>query len=160
MKKVNVKKAVLWGIVVLVIDMVVGNVLYMNPLVSGVFAQYEGHPSTKPMEAFGGLGNWLALTMVFGIVLVTVFIILYLTLFEALPGRGWQKGLFYGLMLGVIKAVPEAFNQWMLFEYPTILIVLQLINTLVGLAIFGVVLAAIFERAGVIRRMEMAPAAP
>jgi hypothetical protein len=158
MKKVDIKKAVLWGIVVLVIDMVVGNALYMNPLVSGAFAQYEGHPSTKPMEAFGGLGNWLALTMIFGIVLMVVFIIFYLTLYEALPGSGWQKGLFYGLMLGVVKAVPEAFNQWMLFEYPTILIGLQLLNTLVGLAIFGLALAAIFERAGVFRHVEAAPA--
>ena len=69
MKKVNIKKAVLWGIVVLVIDMVVGNLLYMNPLVSGTYAQYADHPSTKPMEAFGGLGVWLGLTMGFGIFL-------------------------------------------------------------------------------------------
>ena len=159
MKQVNIKKAVLWGIVVLVIDMVTGNLLYMNPLVSGVYAQYEGHPSTKPMEAFGGLGAWLGLTMAFSVFLVAVFITLYLTLYNELPGRGWRKGLFFGVMLGAVKAVPEAFNQWMLFEYPTILIVLQLINTLVGLMIFGTVLAAIFERAGVIRQVEMAPAA-
>ncbi len=158
MKKVNVKKAALWGIVVLLIDMVVGNLLYMNPLVSGIYAQYEGHPSTKPMEAFGGLGNWLALTMTFSIFLVAVFIALYLTLYDELPGQGWRKGLFYGLMLGVVKAVPEAFNQWMLFDYPTILIMLQLINTLIGLMIFGTVLAVIFKRAGVIRHGDAVPA--
>lgn len=105
----------------------------------------------KPMEAFGGLGNWLLLTMLFGTFLIIIFIALYLILYKGLPGKGWKKGLFFGVMIGFIKAVPEAFNQWMIFDYPNILILLQLINTLVGLMFFGIVLGFIFDKFKVIK---------
>lgn len=150
--KINYKKAAIWGIVVLVIQMFVGNLLYMNPIVSGIFKQYEGHPSTKPMDYFGGVGNWLLLTMSFGIIFCIVLIILYLLLYKSIPGTGWKKGLSFGLMIGFIKAVPEAFNQWLIFDYPTILIQVQLINTLIGLAIFGILLAVFFEKFKVIEK--------
>ena len=68
------------------------------------------------------------------------------------------KGLFFGLLLGFVKAVPEAFNQWMLFDYPTILITVQLINTLLGLTIFGILLAIIFEKFKVVQNNIKQPA--
>jgi len=67
---INYKKAILWGIVVYVIDSIFSNLLYMNPLVSGIFNQYSGHPSMKPIETFRGLANWLLLTMLFGTFLI------------------------------------------------------------------------------------------
>ena len=152
--KINYKKAILWGIVVYIIDAILGNLLYMNPFVSGIFEQYSGHPSMKPMEAFGGLGNWLALTMLFGTFLIIIFIVLYLILYKGLPGKGWKKGLFFGAMIAFIKAVPEAFNQWMIFDYPNILIIIQMINTLVGLIIFGIALGFFFDKFKVIVEME------
>jgi hypothetical protein len=103
------------------------------------------------MDYFGGLGNWLGLTFLFGILFTVLIIWLYLLLYPSLPGSGWQKGLFYGLMVGGIKAVPEAFNQWMLFDYPTILIVMQLTNTMLGLTIFGLLLAVVVDKIGVFK---------
>jgi hypothetical protein len=38
----------------------------------------------------------------------------------------------------------------MIFDYPTILIVVQLINTLLGLTLFGLLLAVVFEKLKVI----------
>jgi hypothetical protein len=152
--RINTKKAIIAGLIVIVLDMILGNLLYMNPWVSGLYAQYEGHPSTKSMDYFGGLGYWLGLTFLFGIVFTVLIIGLYLLLYPSLPGSGWQKGLFYGLMVGVIKAVPEAFNQWMLFDYPTILIVMQLLNTLLGLTIFGLILAVVFDKLQVIQEVK------
>ncbi|MEW6529023.1 MAG: hypothetical protein AB1391_03985 [Candidatus Micrarchaeota archaeon] len=149
---INYKKVVIWGIVVIILQMFVGNLLYQNPIVSGIYEQYKGHPSTKSMDYFGGLGNWLLLTMLFSIFLEIVFIILYLLLYKSIPGTGWKRGLSFGLMIGFIKAVPEAFNQWMLFVYPTILIQVQLINTLLSLVIFGILLAVIFGRFKVIEK--------
>ena len=87
------------------------------------------------------------LNMVFGIFLIAFFIYLYIVLHPALPGKsGWSKGLYFGFIVGTIKAVPEAFNQFMLFTYPKILIGIQLFNTLVSIIIFGVVLGVIFEK--------------
>ena len=39
----------------------------------------------------------------------------------------------------------------MIFNYPNILIVVQLVNTLLGLTIFGILLAVIFDKFGVIK---------
>jgi hypothetical protein len=77
---------------------------------------------------------------------------LYLVLYNGLPGTGWRKGLFYGGMLALIKAVPEAFNQWTLFVYPEQLILIQLFNTCVGLVLFGIYMSVLFEKFNVIER--------
>jgi hypothetical protein len=37
MKKINYKKTLLWGAVVLIIHMLIGNLLYMNPFVMDIF---------------------------------------------------------------------------------------------------------------------------
>jgi len=150
MKIINYKKAFLWGTVVLIIHMAIGNLFYMNPLVMGIFQKFEGHPTMKSMEAFGGMTNWIMLTAIFSIVFIMILIALYLKLHESLPGKGWQKGLSFGLIIGLVKAIPEAFNQFMLFNYPTILILVQLINSVLSLIILGVLLSIFFNKFKVI----------
>lgn len=49
--------------------------------------------------------------------------------FKCLPGKEWIKGLVFGLIIGIIKSVPEAFNQFMTINYPAPLIMEQLFNT-------------------------------
>lgn len=144
--KINYKKVILYGLVVLIIDMLIGNLLYMNPYVSGVFESYKGHPSIKPIESFGGIGNYITLTMIFGIILFIFLVVLYLVLYNSLPGKGWIKGLSFGIMVGFLKAVPEAFNQFMNINYPVDLIYIQLFNTFFGLILFGLYLDFIFRK--------------
>ncbi len=86
------------------------------------------------------------------IILITLFIVLYLLFYKSIPGKGWKKGIVFGLMIWIIKAVPEAFNQWMLFDYPAILIIIPLINGLIGMLIFGFLLSLIFEKFKVIEK--------
>lgn len=66
--KVNTKKAILWGAVVMILQMVIENLFYMNPIVANINKQFEGHASIKSFDFVGGLGNWILLTMVFNIV--------------------------------------------------------------------------------------------
>lgn len=66
--KLNMKRAILWSTVLIIIQMVLGNLLYMNPIVASINKQFEGHPSIKSFDFVGGLGNWIILTMVFGII--------------------------------------------------------------------------------------------
>lgn len=141
--RVNWKKAVLLSAIVYVIDAVIGNLLWLNPLVTGISAAYAGHPGTRSIDYFGGIGNWLALNMLFSLVLIGWITMLFVVLYPGLPGQGWQKGIFFGLMLATLKAVPEAFNQFMIFDYPTIMIVIQLINTSIGMLVIGLALALV-----------------
>lgn len=141
-KKLNYKGIILAGLISFLINMMVGNALWMNPYVKGVFENFLGHPSLKPVEQMGGLSNFLLLTFGFGLILIIFFIYLYVVLYNGIPGTNWfNKGLFFGLMLASIKAVPESFNQWTVLNYPDILIIIQLINTIIILVLFGIYLA-------------------
>lgn len=149
--RINYRKAIIWGSVVLVINIIVGNLLWLNPVVRNISQKYyEGHPSVKSLEYFGGLGKYLSLTMLFGVFFVALLIILYLLLYRSLPGQGWKKGIFFGLMASCIKALPEAFNQYMTFIYPTTMILVQLANTVLGLILFGIYMSIIFKKTKVI----------
>jgi hypothetical protein len=148
--KINTKKAVLWGTILIILQMIIGNMLYMNPVVANINKQFEGHPSIKSFDFLGGLENWIILTMVFGIFLMIIWIFLYKLFYSSLPGKGWIKGLYFGIIIGFIKSVPEAFNQWMVINYPTPLILIQLFNTFISLVIFGALLGFLYSKFKVI----------
>ncbi len=153
--KINTKKAILWGFVILIIQMMISNLLYMNPIVAKINERFVGHASIKTFDFIGGMGNWILLTMIFGIVLMIIWIILYRYVYVILPGKGWVKGLVFGLIIGFIKAVPEAFNQFMVINYPIPLIIVQLVNTFLGLTIFGVLLGFFYSRFKVIEEVKL-----
>lgn len=90
--RIHYKKAVLAGILVIIINMIIGNLLYMNPIVAGTYKAYEGHPSIQPMETFGGEVQWVLLTLAFRLILTIFFMILYLGLYNGLPGTAGKKG--------------------------------------------------------------------
>ena len=148
--KINTKKAVLWGTVLIILQMIIGNILYMNPVVAQINKQFEGHHSIKSFDFLGGLGNWIILTMIFGIFLMIIWMFLYKLFYLSLPGKGWIKGLYFGIIIGFIKSVPEAFNQWMVIDYPTPLILVQLFNTFISLIIFGSLLGFFYSKFKVI----------
>lgn len=150
-RKINVKKAIIWGFIVFILSGIVSNILWQNPYVAGIYEQFKNHPTIKPMDDFGGIGNWLTITMIFSLLYNALIIIFYLILYQSIPGNGWRKGLNYGMIVGLIKAVPEAFNQYMLFVYPKILIIIQLINSLLSILIFCLLLSIIFKKANVIQ---------
>ena len=148
--KINFQKAIVWGIVVAIFQLLLGNFLYMNSFVSGIFTRYSDYSFLKPAAFFGGMDNWFLITTLFNIIIIIVFIALYLLFYKSIPGAGWIKGLFFGIIFGFVRTVPEAFNQWMLFKYSGILILAQMIIAFLGMVIFGIVLALVFQLTSVI----------
>ena len=144
--KINKKRAFVFGFLVLIIYMIIGNLLYMNPLVMNVFEAYQGHPSAKPMEFFGGQGNWIMLNSLFSIILTSIHIVLFLIIYKGLPGNKWSKGIFFGVMVGLVSSVPEAFNQWMIFDYPNILILIPLVNNIISYILLGLLMTYFFNK--------------
>jgi hypothetical protein len=151
--KINTKKAIIWGFVVIIIQMLISNLFYMNPIVLKINESFAGHPSLKSFDFIGGLVNWILVTMVFGMLLMIFWIFLYRYAYTCIPGKGWIKGLIFGFIIGIIKSVPEAFNQWMVINYPIPLILVQLINTLLGLSIFGLLLGLFYFKFKVIEEV-------
>jgi hypothetical protein len=149
--EVNVKKAVIWGLVVILLSMIIGNVLYMNPYVGGFYEQYEDHPAMKSPDEVGGLGNWLALMMGGGFIFDSILIVMFLRFHPRIPGSGWQKGLVFGLLYWSIRTLPEGLDQYLLFNYPAVLILIPIINGFIGSLLFCVLMAIIFEKVGVFK---------
>jgi len=148
---VNYKKAVIGSIIVIVLQMFVFYLLWMNPMARDLSAQFTDHPIIKPYEFVGGQDNWLMLRTIFHIVFLSSFIYLYLFFYNTIPGAGWKKGLCFGLLIAALTHIPEAFNQWTLIAYPSQLILLQLINGAVALAIYGILVSIIFKKMNVIK---------
>ena len=151
--KINIKRAVLWGCILIVIQLVFSSLLYMNPIVANINKAFAGHPSIKSFDFIGGLGNWILVTEIFGILLMIFWIILYRFAYYSIPGKGWIKGVIFGVVIGIIKSIPEAFNQWMVINYPVPLVLVQLVNTLLGLTIFGLFLGLFFSKFKVIEEV-------
>ena len=148
--KINSQKAFIWGTVAIFIQMCVYYVIWMNPYVNDISLQFGSHPSVKPYEYFGGLQNWMQLRTLYLIIMLAVLIKIYLMFYSNIPGNRWQKGLWFGSALGVVKVIPGAFNTWTLVVYPNELIQLQLINGIVGYILFGVIVSTIFNHFNVI----------
>ena len=88
---INYKKALLWGAVVWLIQMMVGNLLWMNPIVAEINQIYIGHPTMKSFDFLGGMTNWILVTLLFGTVFTIICIILFLVLYKSLPGIRMEK---------------------------------------------------------------------
>lgn len=143
--EINIKKAVLWGSAAILIQMVFFYVIWMNPFVNDISVQFASHPSVKPYEYFGGLDNWMRLRTLFLLVFLSFTIVVFLVFYTNIPGNGWKKGFYFGLLLSLIKAFSDAFNKWTLIVYPNELISLQLVNGVISYVFFGVVVAFLYE---------------
>ena len=54
---VNKKKVVIFGILLIIIQLTVFYILWMNPIVKEISAQAALHPSVKPYDFVGGVDN-------------------------------------------------------------------------------------------------------
>ena len=121
-------------------NMIIGNILYMNPLSMSLFSTYADHPGVKPIDFLGSMNTWLFINSAFSIAFTVFLVVLFLRIYPFLPGKGAVKGLSYSLLVILIKTVPESFNLYMTCSYPEELILLQLIIGVVNLLFFGIIL--------------------
>jgi len=144
--KIDNKKIAIWGAIIILLQMGVYSAIWLNPYVSSIFLQFADNPAVKPYDYFGGLDNWIQIRMIYNVIFLAVLIKVFLMFYENIPGSGWKKGVCFGLIITLVKTVPEAFNKWTLIVYPEELIILQLVNGALGLVIFGVLVATTYGR--------------
>lgn len=143
----NFKTTVISGLVAGLAAFLVGNILYMNPFVSGVYSQYSDYPCSKPMDSFGGLGNWLLFMMAGGLVSTVFLAFLYAYTEKGINIKpAWKKGFFFGVLLWLVSKVPASYYTWLMYTYPNVLNAIETFNGLVGGIVAGVVLALVYEK--------------
>jgi len=143
----NIKKIIICGIIAGLVGFIVGCILYMNPLVSAVYASTNASACSKSIELFGGVGNWLFLMLLGGIV-STVFVAVLYSYTEKAFGTlaTWKKGALFGVLLWFVSKLPASYYTWLLYNYPDIMIIIETFNGLIGGIVTGVVLAVLYEK--------------
>jgi len=121
------------GIVILIVGMLSGSLLAVD---------YTKTPELwKPMT-----GNWwyniIALDFLEGILYGIVFTLLY----NGIPGKGWRKGLNYGLILWVIATVPGMLMTYLTMTVPDTIVASWTFGGLITLVIVGPVIAVVHDR--------------
>jgi uncharacterized membrane protein len=136
---------VLFG-VVFIFDAILGNLLYMNPLVAGIYATMVDHPGIKPWQEFGTIANFIALNMIAGIIINFLYVILFSMMRDRLPKSWLMAGMLFGVLVILLKAAPEAWNQYLNINYPIQLVLTQLVNSSIAILATGIILSLAWMR--------------
>jgi predicted metal-binding membrane protein len=140
------RKVIVCGLLAGLASFIVGTLLYMNPLTSGIYAANVS-PCARSMELFGGTMYWLLFMLAGGLVSAVFLAVLYSYTEKGLSIRPvWKKGLFFGFLLWLVMGLPQAYNTWLLYDFSTTLIMVETFNGLIGGLTAGVVLAWLWAR--------------
>lgn len=138
-------KTYFWGIIIILLQLGVFYLIWMNPFVNEISLSFADNPAVKPYEHFGGLNNWMSIRLIYNIALLVILYKVFLMFYNNVPGQGWKKGINYGLIISLVSIIPAVYNKWALVVYPNELILFQLINGVVSMTISGVLMAVISQ---------------
>jgi hypothetical protein len=135
----NVKRLVVAGIVAsvlfLVLDMVLGTAGgFIGVQVFGL--PFEQPPGFEAKMKFG-----LIFELVNGFMLAVIYAVIH----PSLPGRGWKKGISYGLIVWGLRVVMWAFSTYMMTDMAPVSIVINGVTGLIEVLILGIVIAVIYK---------------
>jgi len=134
----DIKRLVVAGIAAsvlfLVLDMVLGT--------AGGFigAEVFGVPVEQPP----GFEAKVKLGLIFELMNGFMLAVIYAVIHPSLPGRGWKKGISYGLIVWGLRVVMGAFSTYMMTDMSPILIAITVVTGLIEVLILGIVIAAIY----------------
>ena len=95
--------------------------------------------------------NFVMLNIAAGVFLNVLYVILFSIMRGRLPNSWPAAGLLFGVLVILVKAAPEAWNQYLNINYPVQLILTQLTNSSIGIIATGIVLSLAWTRWPVIR---------
>ena len=125
--------SIITGILFLILDMFIGI------LTSPIFSPYSNLPIWKtPPNILAGL--------VFDLVNGFILVLVYMTIYKGIPGIGWKKGFFYGIIVGLFRVVMMSFSIIVLYNVPLILVFTNLVTGFIEIVILCVILAVVYEK--------------
>ena len=134
----NIKRLIVAGIVTsvlfLVLDMVLGT--------AGGFIGAEVF--SVPVEQPPGFEAKVKFGLIFELMNGFMLAVIYAVIHPSLPGRGWKKGISYGLIVWGLRVVMGAFSTYMMTDMSPILIAITVVTGLIEVLILGIVIAAIY----------------
>jgi hypothetical protein len=101
-----------------------------------------------PVAQPPGFEKKARLGLIFELINGFILALIYALLHASLPGRGWVKGISYGLIVWGLRVVMWAFSTYMMTDMSPILIGINVVTGLVEVLILGVAIAAIYGTGG------------
>ncbi len=118
------------GFITSLVWFVIGGVLYMNPLVAGIYKKNEKHPGVKKWK---NIKEYLLKMYVFGtLIQCLIFTLIYTFINPILPTNIVSKTIIFGLILIGIKIYPRLSDMWLQTTYPNELLLVEFINGTIG----------------------------
>ena len=100
-----------------------------------------------PVEQLPGFEAKIKFGLFFELINGFMLAIIYAVIHPSLPGRGWKKGISYGVLVWGLRVVMGAFSTYMVTNTPPTLIAVTVVTGLIEVLILCIVIAAIY-RAG------------
>jgi hypothetical protein len=121
------------GVLFILFDMLIA--ILTNPLSS----PYSDLPIWKtPPNILAGV----IFDLINGFILVAV----YMTIYNGIPGLGWKKGLYYGLIVGLFRVVMMSFSSIVMYNIPLILVIIGIVTGYIEIVLLCIILAVIYEK--------------
>jgi hypothetical protein len=136
--QVNVGRLIVTGVVAAVLFLVLDMGLGM---VGGwIGTRFFGQPSAQP----AGIDAKIKLGLVFELINGFLLALIYAVIHACLPGRGWTKGVSYGLVVWALRVVMWAFSTYMMTDMAPATIGITVGTGLIEVLILGVVIALVY----------------
>lgn len=96
-----------------------GSVLFFNPIVDKVYKEMYANPEKYPqMRAVPKTAKGLAIVLGVNIIKCTCYAIVYFLVWKALPADAVSRGLTFGLILTLTRMIPGEVDRAFLTTYP------------------------------------------
>ena len=135
----NTKRLIVAGIVASVLFLVLDAAL-------GTAGGFVGaQVFSLPFEQPPGIEDKMMIAPVFELINGFMLAVIYAVIHPSLPGRGWKKGISYGLIVWGLRVVMWAFSTYMMTDMAPVSIVINGVMGLIEVLILGIVIAAIYK---------------
>lgn len=138
---IEVVPTLIGGLVAAMIWFVVAGILYMNPVVAGIYQRLGTSPVVRQ---WSDTRTWLLNTFLYAVLVqCLIFAFVYAFVRPALPGGVVPAAVSFGLILVAVKIIPRFLDMWMQSSYPPTLLGIEFINGTIGSFLIAFVFAMI-----------------
>lgn len=121
------------GVLFILFDMVAGI------LTAPIYAPYTNLSIWKVPPNIG-------MGVVFDLINGFILVVVYDLIFNEIPGKGWRKGLNYGIIVGLFRNVMPAFSTIVMYMVPLDVVLMGLVVGYLEIVILCTVLSVLYER--------------
>lgn len=89
--------------------------------------------------------NSMLISYIWGFIVSVIFVWVFTLIAESLPGKGWQKGAWYGLLVWLVGALSGMANLSLYMTINTTVVFYWVVQALVSNLIRGIIVAAIYK---------------